>query len=95
MLLRTPKQQTIKQNAQEFNPKINFDFKENSPFQEGIMSETFQRPDKSYEIRLLLSYVSRQRCGIITTLVSSFIGLAYKGIMSFLQQKCENALHKM
>ena len=36
----------------------------------------------------------RQKCGIITTLVSSFIGLAYEGISSFLQQKCENALHK-
>ena len=24
------------------------DFEENSPFQEGIMSETFQRPDKSF-----------------------------------------------
>ena len=29
------------------------------------------------EIRLLLPQVSRQKCGIITTLVSSFIGLAY------------------
>ena len=29
-----------------------------------------------------------------TSLVSSFIGLAYEGILSFLQQKCENALHK-
>ena len=47
-LLRTPKQQTIKQNVQEIYPKINFDFKENSPFQEGIMSETFQRLDKSF-----------------------------------------------
>ena len=39
-LLRAPKQQTIKQNAQEINPNpnINFDFEENSPFQEGIMS---------------------------------------------------------
>ena len=46
------------------------------------------------EIRLLLPQVSRQKCGIITTLVSSFIGLAYKGISSFLQQKCKNALHK-
>ena len=36
----------------------------------------------------------RQKCGIITTLVSSFIGLAYEGISSFLQQKCKNALHK-
>ena len=37
------------------------------------------------EIRLLLPQVSRQKCGIITTLVSSFIDLAYKGISSFLQ----------
>ena len=44
----TPKQQTIKQNIQETNPKINFDFEENSSFQVGIMSETFQRPGKSF-----------------------------------------------
>ena len=30
------------------NFNLNFDFEENSPFQEGIMSETFQRPDKSF-----------------------------------------------
>ena len=48
LLLRNPKQQTIKQNIQEINPKINFDFEENSPFQEDIMSETFQRLDKSF-----------------------------------------------
>ena len=47
-LLRTPKQQTIKQNMQKINPKISFDFEENSPFQEGIMLETFQRVDKSF-----------------------------------------------
>ena len=47
-LLRNFKQQPLKQNIQEINPKINFDFEENSPFQEGIMSETFQRPDKSF-----------------------------------------------
>ena len=46
------------------------------------------------EIKPLLPQISRQKCGIITTLVSSFIGLAYEGISSFLQQKCENALHK-
>ena len=33
---------------EDINPKINLDFKENSPFQEGVMSETFQRPDKSF-----------------------------------------------
>ena len=48
-----------------------------------------------HEIKLFLPQVSqRQKCGIITTLVSSFIGLAYEGISSFLQQKHENALHK-
>ena len=40
------------------------------------------------EIKLLLPQVkSKQKCGIITTLVSSFIGLAYEGISSFLQHK--------
>ena len=33
-------------NIDNNNSDINFDFEENSPFQEGIMSETFQRPDK-------------------------------------------------
>ena len=49
-LLRPSKQQLIKQNAQEIdpNPNINFDFEENSPYQEGIMLETFQRPDKPF-----------------------------------------------
>ena len=48
LLLRNPKQQPIKQNIQEINPKMDFDFEENSPFQEGVMSETFQRLDKSF-----------------------------------------------
>ena len=37
------------------------------------------------EIKPLLHQISRQKCGIITTLVSGFIGLAYEGISSFLQ----------
>ena len=36
------------QNEQDISPNINFDFEENSPFQEGVMSETFQRPDKTF-----------------------------------------------
>ena len=47
-LLKNPKIQPIKQNIQEINSKINFDFEEISPFQEGVMSETFQRLDKSF-----------------------------------------------
>ena len=37
------------------------------------------------EIKSLLPQISKQKCGIITTLVSGFIGLAYEGISSFLQ----------
>ena len=35
-------------NIDNNNSDFNFDFEENSPFQEGIMSKTFQRPDKSF-----------------------------------------------
>ena len=46
------------------------------------------------EIRPLLPCISKQICRIVTTLVSGFIGLAYEGISSFLQRKCEDALQK-
>ena len=47
------------------------------------------------KIELILPQVPRkQKCGIITTLVSSFIGLAYEGISSFLHHKHNKALHK-
>ena len=47
------------------------------------------------EIKLLLPQVAkRQKHGIITTVISSFIGLAYEGISSFLQHKKNNVLHK-
>ena len=36
----------------------------------------------------------KQRHGIITTIVSSFIGLAYEGISSFLHHKQNKAPHK-
>ena len=40
------------------------------------------------EINLMLPQIIRkQKCGVITTLVSSFIGLAYEGISSFLHHK--------
>ena len=43
-LLKPSTQQNT--NKISYNPNINLDFEENSPFQQGIMSETFQRPDK-------------------------------------------------
>ena len=40
------------------------------------------------EINLLLPQIPRkQKCGIITTLMSSFIGLAYEDISSFLHHR--------
>ena len=38
--------------------------------------------------------ISKQKHGLITTLVSGFIGLAYEGISSFLQRKHNDALQK-
>ena len=35
-------------SVENINPDINLDFEENSPFQEVVISETFQRPDKSF-----------------------------------------------
>ena len=35
-------------NVKDINPNINFDFEENSLFQEDVMSKTFQRLDKSF-----------------------------------------------
>ena len=35
-------------SVENINPDINLDFEENSPFQEGVISETYQRPDKSF-----------------------------------------------
>ena len=46
------------------------------------------------EIRHLLPHTSKQKCRIVSTLVSGFIGIAYEGISSFLQRKCEDALQK-
>ena len=47
------------------------------------------------EIDLILPQVpGKQKHGIITMLVSSFIGLAYDGISGFLHHKCNKALHK-
>ena len=35
-------------NKTKNSPNVNLDFEENSPFQEGIISKTFQRPVKSF-----------------------------------------------
>ena len=75
--------------------------KKNEPF-----VNCYKRLIKSYnstahsilknEIDLILPEVSRkQKHGITTTLVSSFIGLAYEGISNFLHHKQNKALHKV
>ena len=40
--------QEVPRNVLDFYPDINTDFEENPPFQEGVISEMYQRPDKSY-----------------------------------------------
>ena len=47
------------------------------------------------KIKPLLPKGPRQKCGLVTTLVSGFIGLAYEGISSFLQRKCDIALKEL
>ena len=49
------------------------------------------------ELALILSTFSkqeRQKRGIITSLITGFIGLAYEGTSSFLHYKSQKALHK-
>ena len=45
-MLRSQESSQSSSSVENINPDINSDFEENSPFQEGIISETFQRPDK-------------------------------------------------
>ena len=48
------------------------------------------------EINLILPQIPRkQKCGIITMLAYSFIGLAYEGISTFLPHKQNKALHEV
>ena len=42
--VRTPTPESSE--SRDINPEINIDIKENSPFQEGVITETYQRPDK-------------------------------------------------
>ena len=93
LLLRTPKQQTIKQNAQEINlnPNINFDFEGNLPFQEGVMSETFQRLDKSFfqNLKELGDLISKEN------LVHKFLpmGTDIDKILEVIQRKVLKGTH--
>ena len=63
LLRHPPKLPDLKENRRDLSHLdmgINTDFEENSPYQEGIISETYERPDKSYikeppELRDLLN----------------------------------------
>ena len=56
-----PKSSQSSTDIDNINP--NFNFEENSPFQEGIMSEMFQRPDKSFfqEPKELGSLINKEK----------------------------------
>ena len=38
----------IPRRLSDIDPELNMDFEDNSPFHEDVISETYQRPDKSY-----------------------------------------------
>ena len=40
--------QEIPRKLMDLDTDINMDFEENSPYQEGVISEPYQRPDGSY-----------------------------------------------
>ena len=47
--LRTPMLESSQSSDRtNIDPEINIDSEENSPFQEGIISEIYQRPDKTF-----------------------------------------------
>ena len=46
--MSNPQSSQSSTSIEGINPNVNFDFEENSPFQEGGMSKMFQRPDKSF-----------------------------------------------
>ena len=45
--MSNPQSSQSSTSIDDINPNINLDFEKNSPFQEGVMSKTFQRLDKS------------------------------------------------
>ena len=45
---RSQKSSQSSSSVENINPDFNLDFKENSPFQEGVISEMFQRLDKTF-----------------------------------------------
>ena len=45
---RSQKKSQSSPSTENINPDINLDFEENSAFQEGVISEAYQRPDKSF-----------------------------------------------
>ena len=47
ILLRVIPRKLMDSDIDAFEHDINMDFEENSPYQEGVISETYQRPDKS------------------------------------------------
>ena len=51
IISNVPRSQETSQSSpsvENINPDINLDFEEKSPFQEGVISDMFQRPDKSF-----------------------------------------------
>ena len=46
---RSQKSSQSSSSVENISPDINLDFEENAPFQEGVISDMFQRPDKTFK----------------------------------------------
>ena len=47
-MLRSQESSQSSPSTEDIDPDINLDFEENSPFKEGVISEAYQRLDKSF-----------------------------------------------
>ena len=77
----------LQKNILKFGYDINYKYM-------GTISHSF---DRVYEIALILPTFTkkeRQKRGILMSLITGFIGLAYEGTSSFLHYKRQKALHK-
>ena len=79
------------ENKTDSSPRIDLEFKENSLCQEGIISETYQRPDKSYfqELKELDNVVNMGR------LIQKFLlkQADIDEILKIIQQKVVKGMH--
>ena len=78
----------LKMYCNKLKPFVSYYFKLIKPYNNTVYDILENK------IKPLLPKMPRQKCGLVTTLVSGSKGLAYEGISSFFQRKWDNALKR-